>query len=307
MVLTSVDAEASVRLLLTARYGAAVSGLRALAGGEFSGAFAFDTPAGAFVVRVSPSLHAAEMFAKDEWAFRHFASPALPIPRVLAISEDHGLFFAISERTTGERIEVIPPAERPALYPALLAMLDAIAAVDVSATRGYGPWSATGVGEATTWRGFLRAIGENRTAGYYADWHALFHDSFLERGLFEALYRRMMHLAEFCPEERHLLHCDLHFDNIIAAGRRITGVIDWGNAGYGDPLYDIAWLGRVNGLGEQFVDPAQLDARYGAAPHYRERTACYELALGLEDLRFLAKTGRREQYEAIKALLIGVL
>ena len=304
--LTAAKAEGPARALLTARYGMAIAGLRPLAGGEFSRAFAFDTPEGAFVIRVSASPHAPEVFAKDDWAFRHFASPQLPIPRVVARGEERGLHFAISERVAGERIEVIPPAKRPILYPALLDTLDAIVAADVSSTRGYGPWSVDGNGEAASWRDFLGAIIENRAEGYYQDWHALFRDSFLERDLFDALYRRMMWLADFCPEERRLLHCDLHFDNILCDGRRITGVIDWGNAGYGDPLYDVAWFGRVNALGETFVDPALLDARYGASINYGERIACYEFALGLDDLRFYAKTGRREQYEAIKVLLLAL-
>lgn len=296
-----------VRALLHAHFTSAGADVRPLLGGEFSRAFAFDADGCPYVIRVSASPHAAEVYAKDAWAFQHFASPGLPIPRVVAIGQDDVLHYAISERVTGDRVEVIPSAERPTLYPALLDTLDAIVAVDLRGTRGYGPWSATGVGEAATWRGFLSAIAENRTEGYYQDWHALFRDSFLERDLFDALYRRMLRLADFCPEERHLLHCDLHFDNILFDGQRITGVIDWGNAGYGDPLYDVAWLRRVNALGETFVDPALLDARYGAAPHYLERIACYELALGLDDLRFYAKTGRREQYEAIKAILVALL
>ena len=305
--LTMSVPEGRVHSLLHPHFASVSADLRRLAGGEFSRAFAFEADDRPYVVRVSLSPYAAEVYAKDDRAFRLYASSALPIPRVIGRGEEGGLHFAISERAAGDRVEVIPPAARPAIYPALLDVLDAIAGADVSESRGYGPWSPTGDGEAATWRGFLNAIADNRAEGYYEDWHALYRDSFLERDLFDALYRRMLHLADFCPEERHLLHCDLHFDNILSDGQRITGVIDWGNAGYGDPLYDVAWLRRVNALGETFVDPALLDARYGAAPHYRERIACYELALGLDDLRFYAKTGRREQYEAIKAILLALL
>lgn len=307
MTLTVANAERRVRALLGARYGGGFAGLRPLAGGEFSRAFAFDAPEGAFVVRVSDAPFAAEVYAKDAYAYRHFAGPNLPIPPMVAHGEFGGLSFAITERAAGDRLEMIPPAARPSLYPALLDTLDAIAAADLRGTRGYGPWSSDGDGEGATWRDFLIAIAANRDEGYYHDWHALFTESFLERDLFDALYRRMLALAAFCPEERHLIHCDLHYDNILADGSRITAIIDWGNACYGDPLYDVAWLGRVNARGETFVDPALLAARYGAAPHYRERLACYELALGLDDLRFYAKTGRREEYAAIRAILVELL
>ncbi len=111
-------------------------------------------------------------------------------------------------------------------------------------------------------------------------------------------------MAQDETEERHLLHCDLHSDNSLADGARITGIIDWGNASYGDPLYDVAWLGRVTPLGTRLVDRALLDAQYGAAPRYRERLACYEIALGLDDLRYFAKNGERERYDAMRAVLL---
>ena len=296
-----------VRAILAARFATPVMDLRPLVGGEFSRAFAFDAGGEALVVRVSESPFAAEVYAKDEYAYRQFASPQLPIPRMVALGELAELHYAISARAAGDRVEVMPPAARPALYPALLDTLDALASADLGDTHSYGQWSIDGNGEDVSWRAFLVAIAANRDQGYYRDWHDLFRDSFLERDLFDALYRRMLALADRCPEERHLIHCDLHFDNILADGQRITAIIDWGNACYGDPLYDVAWLRRVNALGETFVDPALIDDRYGAAPNYRERIACYEFALGLDDLRFYAKTGRPKQYEAIKAILLGVL
>jgi len=303
-VLTPHDVERHILALLRARFGAGVGAILPLMGGEFSRAFAFDAGDRAYVVRVSESALAAGAFAKDEYASRRFAAPGLPIPRVVARGAFAGLQFAISERAAGDRVAALPPSRRAALAPALLDLLDRLAAADVGGSRGYGPWAAVADGEFTTWHAFLVAIAADRTGGYYRDWHDLFRTSFLERDLFDALYGRMLTLAAHCPEERHLLHGDLHFDNLLSDGERITGVIDWGNALYGDPLYDAAWLGRVNSLGEQFVPPVLLDARYGALPYYRERLACYELALGLDDLRFYAKTGRREQYDAIRALLL---
>jgi Ser/Thr protein kinase RdoA (MazF antagonist) len=44
------------------------------------------------------------------------------------------------------------------------------------------------------------------------------------------------------PEPGRLLHGDFHPRHVYADGGRITGVIDWGDASSGDPLYD---FGRV--------------------------------------------------------------
>ena len=296
---------ARVRALVREQFAGEVADLCPLAGGEFSRAFAFTVDDQAYVVRVSPFAHAAEAFAKDAYAGRHFASPALPIPRVVTIGRCADGHFAISERVAGRRLDELSPAERRALLPATLDTFAAIAQADVSASRGYGAWDADGHGRAASWHDFLAAIIENQTDGFYQDWHALFGTSFLERDVYEAVYRRMLQLAAYCPAERALLHCDYHFDNVLADGRRITGVIDWGNACYGDPLYDVAWLGWW------FVKEGNLEAatllrrRHAAAPHFAERIACYECHLGLDDLRFYARTGRRRQYDWTRDRLLA--
>jgi len=193
-------------------------------------------------VRLNTAAHAAEGFAKDDYAWRHFASPALPIPRIVATGRTAGGAFAIGERAAGYTLAECSPAERRALLPATLDTLDAIARADVYASRGYGNWGGDGNGGSASWRDYLAAIVENHAEGFHRDWHALFRDSFLEREVYEAVYRRMLRLAAHCPEERALIHNDYQFENILAEGGRITGVIDWANALYGDPLYDVARL-----------------------------------------------------------------
>lgn len=294
-----------VQALLRERFAGEIADVLPLAGGEFSRAFAFTVGGRDYVVRLNAHAHAAEAFAKDDYAGGHFASPALPIPRVVAIGETADRHFAISERAAGSRLEAFSSATRRALLPALLDVLDAIGRADLRGSRGYGAWDRDGNGEAASWRDFLTGIMENKAEGFYRDWHALFRDSFLEREVYEAIYRRLLRLVEYCPEERALVHADLHFDNLLADGRRITGVIDWGNACYGDPLYDVAWLGRWTAWGAPLVDAALLRGRYGAMPHYDERLACYECFLGLDDLRFYAKTGRRAQYRSLRDRLLA--
>ncbi len=83
-------------------------------------------------------------------------------------------------------------------------------------------------------------------------------------------------------------------------------MIDWGNAGYGDPLYDVAWFGRWNTYSRgPILDPALLRARYGALLDYDARIACYECFLGLDDLRFYAKTNRPAEYAAMRDWLLA--
>jgi len=104
----------------------------------------------------------------------------------------------------------------------------------------------------------------------------------------------MRQLLVGIPEVRGLIHNDLWLQNVLADGARITGVIDWGNAFYGDPLYDVARLSwGADWPGWWYADGrALLVARHGALPGFATRLACYQCHLGLDDLRFYAKNGR---------------
>jgi hygromycin-B 4-O-kinase len=92
-------------------------------------------------------------------------------------------------------------------------------------------------------------------------------------------------------------------------GRHVSGVIDWANAVYGDPLYDVARLIAWSAQPDWWYDdgPALLHARFGAATHYAERIACYRCHLGLDDLRFYAKTGNRPTYEFFRDQLLALV
>jgi hygromycin-B 4-O-kinase len=289
---------ARTRALLRRIFADDAAAVRPLAGGLFSRAYAFTAGGQDYVIRLNTAAHAAEGFAKDDYAWRHFASPVLPIPRVLLIGQTDEVQFAISELVPGRTLEKLSPAERRTALPALLDTLDAIAHTDVSASQGYGAWGGDGQGHSASWHDYLAAVINNESEGFYQDWHALFHESFLERDAYEAIYRHMLQLAARCPEERALLHNDYWFENILAAGERVTGVIDWANALYGDPLYDVARLSWGSAWpGWWYEDGAAfLYARYGATPGYAERIACYECHLGLDDLRYYAKVRNREQY-----------
>lgn len=298
---------ARVCTLLREQFSTDVADIQPLAGGEFSRAFAFTSNDRAYVVRLSDFVHAAEAFAKDEYAGRQFVSAALPIPRVVAIGQSGNGHFAISERVAGRRLAELSARARRALLPATLDTFAAIARADLGSSRGYGGWDAEGNGRSESWYAFLAAVMDDQAEGFYQHWHTLFDTSFLERDVYEAVYCQMLHLATACPAERALLHCDYHTDNILTDGQRITGVIDWGNACYGDPLYDVAWLQWWFAKEGEPDAVASLCARHAAASHYAERIACYTYHLGLDDLRFYAKTGRRTQYAWTRARLLALI
>jgi hygromycin-B 4-O-kinase len=90
---------------------------------------------------------------------------------------------------------------------------------------------------------------------------------------------------------------------------RITGVIDWANALYGDPLYEVARLLWWSGWpGWWYDDVADLmRARYGATPRFAERIACYTCHVVLDDMRYYATQRLRPQYEMARDRLLALI
>ena len=77
--------------------------------------------------------------------------------------------------------------------------------------------------------------------------------------------------------------------------------MDWPNAKYGDFLYDVAWLdfwaaeGRFQAQFHQYYL-----AHNWAIPPYTERIRCYQAYMGLNALRFFAKTENYPAYQWVQ-------
>jgi hygromycin-B 4-O-kinase len=148
-------------------------------------------------------------------------------------------YFAVSERAHGELLDGLDGPGMRAALPGLLAALDALREIDVSGSRGYGIWRPGGTGPSPSWAQALLAISDEtpRVPG----WRAALAGSPVGTRPFDQGYARLRELAEGLPDERHVIHGDLVNRNVLVQDSRITAVIDWGNALYGDWLYDAAW------------------------------------------------------------------
>lgn len=294
--------------LLRRLFSEDVSAVEPLAGGVFSRATGFTSGGRRYVLRLSTAPHAAEAFAKDDYAARLLTSASVPTPRVVRTGSANGLEYAITERVAGKTLAACSPAERTAALPAVLDTLEAIGRTDLGDSRGYGPWEADGNAPSASWHAYLAAIVNDEPAGFYRGWHRLFRESFLERNVFETVYRAMLALAMACPDRRELIHEDYQFENVLVDGGCVSGVIDWANAMYGDSLYDVArlawWSARPGWWYDDGV--AILRDRFGGVPRYDARIACYQCHMGLNDLRYYAKTGQHAEYEFFRARLLAI-
>jgi hygromycin-B 4-O-kinase len=302
--------EAQANGFLGARFGGAASAVAAIGEGEWSRAYRFERAGNPYVIRFSAT---DEDFAKDRVAAR-YASRDLPIPRVVEMGEAFGGFYAISERAPGGYLDVLDGAQMRAVLPSLLAALDAARRIDLSATAGYGGWGADGTAPHLTWRAALLDVAHDRPTDRTPGWRRRLAASPTGSGPFDEAFAQLQALIDACPEER--IHSDLLHFNVLVSGARISAVIDWGCAMYGDFLYDLAWC-----LYWQPWYPAwrTIDFRRAAADHYgsiglqvpnmEERLRCYQVHIGLGAQAWDAFKGNWKQLEltARRTLQVAVL
>ena len=275
-------------MFLRAHLGAAER-IHALTAGEHSTAFGFRSEGRELVLRVG---HSAAGYRKDRFAHQHLASGALPIPRVLEIGAyDSDRSFALSERAAGQPLALRPREEIPEWLDAIFGVLRSLHRAPAPGS-GFGAWDgATGDAHCESFREALLAWAEPNEV------EAEDRAEEFEPELVERLRERFRSLVPACPELRHVVHADVSGHNLIGERYRITALLDFGLAMYGEPAYDLAQL--VYGLPHLDLMPrihAHLEALGIGTYLLEERLLCYQLAVCLQSLRWSIATGQRERY-----------
>jgi hygromycin-B 4-O-kinase len=264
-------ADSVILAALRERRGA-ISGFARLAEGLDSQAYGFRHDHADYVARVNRSSRG---FRKDAFVHQRFAGPTLPIPEIVDITRLGDAHICTSRRAPGVRVHDLTSAEFSAVMPSMRDVMAAIPASDLAGTQGFGRFDANGTAPHGTWKGFLTSVADPQRF----DWSGAPVDMAVVR----AAVALVMALAERCPERRCLVHGDFGSYNLMTDRRRITAVIDWDRALFGDPLYDTANLLFWR---EACLEPLTLalraasDAESGA----KERLLCYQLRIGLQEL-----------------------
>lgn len=257
-----------------------------LAEGEMSQAFAFGADGRDLVVRVGPRR---EGFDKDAWAARRMPENDVPVPEVLEVGElDGGVYCCVSERMGGVHLETYGEARE--LAPAVRAVIDAIASVDLRGSAGFGSFDPeTGHGPHATWAAHLRALLPDT-------WDAL--DDAADTALAEELTAIAVETAAGTPAARQLVHGDLNPRNFTVEGDRVVGVFDWEAAVIGDPVWEVAryllWAPMLPNMRMQ----ADYDLdRLAGEPGIAERLRSLVIVNGLWALDFYRGQGRTDAME----------
>jgi hygromycin-B 4-O-kinase len=293
-----VDSE-QVLPLLKHHFGTSVTDLTHVEGGQISRTFSFRVGEQEYIVRFNKDNMLTANLPKEAYLSQKLTPFRIPIPEIVHVGRLGELYFAISRKAPGQMVETLSPQEVIQLFPHLIEMLDRIHHVDVSKTKGYGVFDSQGVGLASSWRGSLAIIAkEEDERDYFGKWHHLFDDTFLERDLFNDIYHHMLHLLDYCPTDRFLVHGGYVFHNILVQDGKITAILDWVDAKYGDFVYDIAgldfWYPRQNipEYFRQYYQQHQVEV-----PFFQERLLCYQCYIALGALRFYAASRQEASYQ----------
>lgn len=296
--------EQQIRTLLQRYFDPPIAQLTPIAGGHISRTVSFRCADADYILRLAKGVSGTN-FAKEAYISQRLTGTPIPVPTIKHLGRFEGVWFAISNKLPGVTLDSLPPTAYDRLTPAVIQTLDAIHQIALPDQSGYGPFDSQGVGLSSTWPAYLRTvIDEEDEDGFYGRWHTLFEQTFLERNLFERIYDHLLQGLAYCPAARYLVHGDYGFNNLLVDGDRVTGVLDWGEAKYGDFLYDVAWLDMWSpGTGYQarFADYYTEHGR--AVPHFEARIRCYQAYIGLDGLRFFAKSGDEQSYQWVRSRL----
>lgn len=305
----STVSTAAARRFLEQHLPEAVSGVVPLAGGTWSQAFAFRAGELDLVVRFG--THVGD-YRKDRRASA-WRSPELPIPEVVEIGEAFDAHFAISTRAHGEPLESVRPAQWATLVPHVLELVEHCVAVPV-ARDGYGRWGPDGVAPHVDWPAFLLSVANDDPTSRIHGWTR----RLAQHPDADATFARGLNALERCAADllvpAHLVHADLTNRNVLVDGGAISAVFDWGSSLYGDPLYDVAWIGfwspwHPNLAAVDIVEAARahsVGGSLGGADDFDRRVAACQLHIGLDHLAYNAFAGRgddlRQVAQAVEAI-----
>lgn len=282
-----------VQQFLTDHHRSSVSNIIMLSGGNWSQAFAYKQAGKDYVIRFG--MHQDDYI--NDQAAQLYASSDLPIPKVLEVGETFGGYFAISERAFGTMIDELDHEAMKRVIPSLLATLDAIRIADISSSTGFGGRDNNGNGTFATWREWLLDVNQDKPNSKTHGWKIGLKNSPVGSKPFEEGYASLIELSRGLPEVRSLIHNDLMNFNVLVNDDKITAMIDWANALYGDFLYELAnfvFWGPIHepikGIDWESAALEHYKSIGLKVPMFKERLQCCMVRMGLDHLAYYGFT-----------------
>lgn len=280
-----------VSSFLSQNFSDAISEIVPLEGGELSSAFSFVSNDEAYVIRIDRE---DKTYKKDDYVWQHFISEDVQVPEIVKLGTfNEKNYFAISKKCPGKTLDKFSYSETNRVLPAIIKTLDAIHSIDISNTNGYGVWQEWGEAPYKSWKEYISAVADQNQ-----EWNKNPVIEYIE--ILKKINNKILSLIDYCPEERYLYHGDFGFNNALAENDAITGVLDWGESGYGDFVFDIAWLDvwqDAISYEEVFANHYKEIAK--VIPHYSERILCYKMFVYYGSIIFFVQTNQSEEAKVL--------
>lgn len=225
-----------VNKFLEEKFKNTIENLQKIEKGEWSTSFSFQSSKKKYVIRFNKS---SSDFYKDNFAFLKLGK-TVPVPKMVEIGEQFDMYFAITEFLEGKFIDNSTPDEGKKLENEVINLLEKFRITDITDTNGYGNWNELGNGTDKSWEEYLLKV--NQPQKHLPHWRENLERSPIGTKDFDEIYHLMSGLIQNYPNVRSIIHGDLLHFNVFFKETKITGVIDWGCAKYGDFLYDLAWF-----------------------------------------------------------------
>lgn len=274
--------------------------VKQLSKGWWSQAYSFRFDDKDWVLRINGS---DKDFRKDQKAWEVLQG-IIPVPEIKLVGQFKNNFFAISEKCSGTTL-IDEHVTSPELVFSLFDTLLHMRAFNANSLNGWGLMNESFEGTCNSWEDWLLSF-HNHKMDYTLQ--QLVNDGLLESMLHKVALNRIKQLLPFCKTEKYLVHGDAGFDNVLCDGKKITGVIDWGEAALGDFLYDIAYLFfnteivDYRGYWQEFVQQRQLQI-----PFMEERLRCYQMVIGLNSVAIAAHIRNEKIYNQDRNKLMQLL
>lgn len=243
----------------------------------------------------------------NEILFRDdFSTRGIPLRNTVSYGDYLDYKYVITEKTVGIAFDKLKDDEFDKLLLPIISTLKKIAETDISKYSEYGWLDENGNGKFESWISHLEFVKEEEPGWFYDNWHTLFETTFLERDKFDFYYNKMTELFKFIPDIRQLIHSGYCGGNILFKDCKISAILDWQDARYGDPVYDLAyttfWMDKEQTIKftNNYIEEFKIDI---AKDNLYERIKCYQYYIGLDSMRFAAKIENKEFYDYIIWLL----
>ena len=192
-----------------------------------------------FIIRVS-NFNNRKKFSSEKTVVNFLSIFDIPVPKIVCVEEQGSIIpgrtLSMSEKLPGETFQRDYVGENPITKDFLAEVGNALNKIhSISFGTGYGAINERGKGKHSSWSEFILAYFRKEKI------EALCYRDIMSKDHAGKIARLLDRISPFLENtSRQLLHGDFTLANILQKDGKLTGIIDFENAKFGDPLFDIA-------------------------------------------------------------------